>query len=43
MKKETQSTEKTSKKAYQKPLLIRYEQLTSVIANGSPLLGCTRF
>jgi len=43
--KEQETTQKKNKKAYRKPLLIRYQKLTSVIAgNGSGgELGCTRF
>jgi len=45
MKKQERSTDKKSKKSYEKPVLTRYEKLTSVIAgNGTNgYLGCTRF
>jgi len=45
--KQKEASHKESKKSYQKPVLTRYEKLTSVIAgngsNGTPVLGCTRF
>ena len=46
--KKQESSQKKIKKSYKKPLLIRYQKLTSVVAggiNGSPPapLGCTRF
>jgi len=46
MKNEDISIVKKGKKSYQKPVLIRYEHLTAVIAGGGGSiggLGCTRF
>ena len=49
MKKQEISQKKNKesyKKSYKKPLLIRYQKLTSITAgfvSGVPLLGCTRF
>ena len=46
MKKEKPAAVKKIKKDYKKPLLIRYQKLTSITAgfvSGVPLLGCTRF
>ena len=42
--KKQETTQKKNKKTYKKPLLIRYQKLTSIVAeNGSGELGCTRF
>ena len=45
--KQTEPSQTKNKKTYQKPVLIRYEKLTAVIAGGgnsaATTLGCTRF